>query len=490
MMLQANIPLEKTEKMKPFLQKYCRYGGSLPHASHLRQKFVPQVSEKKRAKVNELISDAVLRNVVMAINPDESTDAADRSLLNIMLSFEGQTFLLQSDFLEAPLNHAELARIVSSAMVKFGIEKCVKLYITDNAEYCHKSYTDILSKMYPDMLWVPCAAHFVNLCAGTWQTFFELTNKFLHLMRRLFKKKTTASRRRRWIEFLKRHGNQSPRQPPRPGFTRWTAWFTAVNYYLEFFEFIYDFVCEERETCGTSYIDELCDIFREKSSLSQLEIELSFISDNAGRMVQVIELFERKDIPVAHLAYDSLRSLEAFLENGKSTTTFGAKTDPLLNGKSQKEKSSWHKSFHGAYDTALTKLSKHLKRYTALDFIEAVRVFNPRKMSCFNAVSEKDIKNFESIHGLKDPNYAVLDEWSSYLILCRSYTGEDILQWWADHEQEMPYLSSLARQNLTLPLSSAEVERSFSIYNHIFSDRRRTLTEENTKNLLNVYYNL
>ena len=91
-----------------------------------------------------------------------------------------------------------------------------------------------------------------------------------------------------------------------------------------------------------------------------------------------------------------------------------------------------------------------------MNYIEAVRVFNPKKMLCFIATGKRDIKNFESVLGLKNPNNTILEEWSSYLILCQTYTDEsdDILQWWANHVRQLPILSSLAKQNLTVLLSS------------------------------------
>ena len=43
MRLKANIPLEKCEKMKPFLVKHTKQGGMIRSAQHLRQQYVPKV---------------------------------------------------------------------------------------------------------------------------------------------------------------------------------------------------------------------------------------------------------------------------------------------------------------------------------------------------------------------------------------------------------------------------------------------------------------
>ena len=47
-----------------------------------------------------------------------------------------------------------------------------------------------------------------------------------------------------------------------------------------------------------------------------------------------------------------------------------------------------------------------------------------------------------------------------------------------------PILSSIARDTIWMPVTSVDVERSFSLYKHILNDRREGLTEENTKRLM------
>ncbi|CAG8830250.1 24514_t:CDS:2, partial [Gigaspora rosea] len=43
--VMANIPLEKVNNLRPFLQKYCREGGSIPQAPTLRQVYLPGIFE-------------------------------------------------------------------------------------------------------------------------------------------------------------------------------------------------------------------------------------------------------------------------------------------------------------------------------------------------------------------------------------------------------------------------------------------------------------
>ena len=52
-----------------------------------------------------------------------------------------------------------------------------------------------------------------------------------------------------------------------------------------------------------------------------------------------------------------------------------------------------------------------------------------------------------------------------------------------------PNLATIASLMIWMPITSIDVERSFSQYKHILNDRRESLTEENTKRMVMLYYN-
>ena len=121
--------------MIPFLKKYCKQGGALPDPTNMRREVVPKVASDFRDNVFNKIADGVERSVGMTLNPDESTDSQDRSLINFILSFENESYLLETVFLQESLDHAELSRLTCSLMSKFKIEKNVKFFVTDNVEF-------------------------------------------------------------------------------------------------------------------------------------------------------------------------------------------------------------------------------------------------------------------------------------------------------------------------------------------------------------------
>ena len=57
-----------------------------------------------------------------------------------------------------------------------------------------------------------------------------------------------------------------------------------------------------------------------------------------------------------------------------------------------------------------------------------------------------------------------------YLDLAPAPRDTNILEWWAQHEQEFPKLSRMARTYLGCPATSASAERLFSIAGRVFDD--------------------
>ena len=92
----TDIPLHKTEKMQPFLQKYCRQACSPPHVSSLRKLYVPRLFEKFYSALDE-----VFKSQPVGIAADETTDVRDHSsILNVIASVRGKPYLIGADHME------------------------------------------------------------------------------------------------------------------------------------------------------------------------------------------------------------------------------------------------------------------------------------------------------------------------------------------------------------------------------------------------------
>ena len=294
MCMAANIPLEKSTIMAPFLKKYCREGGSLSNPKNLRDYHVPKVTETLRKKLCDLVKAAVIAKSVFIINVDETTDEKERHVLNLVLKFNENVILLESEFLEQPVNHQSLAQFVNATIQTHGLATSFIFYVTDNTSYCLKSFSDILSRLYPRMIWVGCWAHIIDLLGDTWQSHFSSSNEILKLLRQFFKKKIAAGRRKRWKQHLRNNAIENPKFPPTANFTRWSAWLKATQYHAKYASLYASFFETELNVSKNENAQRLLTFFQDAGRFKDFEVEITFISEHCETMICLIEFFEKK----------------------------------------------------------------------------------------------------------------------------------------------------------------------------------------------------
>ena len=65
----------------------------------------------------------------------------------------------------------------------------------------------------------------------------------------------------------------------------------------------------------------------------------------------------------------------------------------------------------------------------------------------------------------------------------------DALEWWKQNENELPLLAGVARSYLAVPVTSASLERMFSLGGRLVTDFKHNLNPENTSMLVFVSQN-
>ena len=103
----ADIQLENTDKMMPFLQKYCKQSGALPGDKALRRNYIPQLSEQHLSALKSALAGSAI-----SIVDNETTDIRDQSILNVIALVKGKPYLIDVATLEA-CNQATVARASS-----------------------------------------------------------------------------------------------------------------------------------------------------------------------------------------------------------------------------------------------------------------------------------------------------------------------------------------------------------------------------------------
>ena len=103
--MHAHIPLHKVEKMRPFLQKYCKIADSLPLLSTLRKVYVPRLFELHYA----------------ALTVDETADIRDHSILNVLATVQGRPHLIGVSRMEI-CNHSTFSQAIIQSTTDVGVQ--------------------------------------------------------------------------------------------------------------------------------------------------------------------------------------------------------------------------------------------------------------------------------------------------------------------------------------------------------------------------------
>jgi hypothetical protein len=145
--------------------------------------------------------------------------------------------------------------------------------------------------------------------------------------------------------------------------------------------------------------------------------------------------------------------------------------------------------FQEAYQLAFNKFKKHIDYHSALPLFKAIQCFDPRYIRAQQC--HYNISLYSEIQEFKKPTDQIIQEWGIYCSLEEELEDDefDLNIYWENKIRSLPNLSKLALEYIWLPVSGVDVERSFSAYTNILSDRRHALSENSVAALNFLYFN-
>ena len=186
--------------------------------------------------------------------------------------------------------------------------------------------------------------------------------------------------------------------------------------------------------------------------------------------------------------FNTLKVLRLYLLAGTTKELFGVETDRRLANLGQTEKKKMIKSFQKVFQLSLSKLDTLLKNHPAYDYYKAARIFDPQQLPCLT----HDIEEYgRGMSALANPSVELMEEWLIYTKYRQDYLPNlvQLPSFWGSMRGRFPLLSHIALDAIWMPVTSVDVERSFSQYKHLLNERRESLTDENTRRLMMLYYN-
>ncbi|KAK6189098.1 hypothetical protein SNE40_005140 [Patella caerulea] len=403
-MVTADIPLNKLERIRPFISKYCKQGGSLPQQSTLRQVYLPRLfSDHHASLVDKFV------NKPIAIILDETTDVRDHSILNIMFSVYGEVYLVDCVTMGA-CNHSTVSQAVVKTVTDYGIEyNNVMAVVTDSAAYCKKAYKDVLSGLFPQSTHVPCLAHIINLVGEIflhWPSFNDV-HLMCSMMKSAFFKK--PQRKRRFLEFLSEYlPPNRVHLPPEPVRTRWGTWFAVIKYHTEYIH-LYEGFFKSEKSEGVA-VESLLEITRNKDRYKDVQLQMAFIVENCHHIMNLITYLEGTHFPLAAYMYNKMEEMRAFLLSGTTKLEFGIQTDIQLSKYDIQARKKYTLLFNKIFQSALDKFEKHIDHHPAMDHYKSTRLFNP----VYLPAQPKTLDAYPNIPEFSVHNQELLDEFNIY----------------------------------------------------------------------------
>ena len=459
----------------------CRQGGALPQGPTLRKLYIPRLYDEHVKALKKLV-----QGYPVQIIADETTDARDQSILNVVAGVRGCYYLIDVIKMEA-CNHATLSQAIIQAVTGIGIQFAdVVAVVTDSAAYCKKAFREVLSPMFPNATHVLCLAHILNLAGDVFQKWsdFGHTATLVSMVKSAFFKK--PGRKSRYIKYLAEYlPSDDVKLPPVPCSTRWNTWFRAVIYHAVHIHMYNGFF--KVEASKGMAVETILELTNHKTIYPEILLQVNFIAENCQRLITSLTALEATHDPLAVNVYNIVEDLRQYLVSGTTKISFGIETDRLTSKLKGADKTKVIKSMHGVFNKSLEKLSTHLDAHPAMELYKAARIFDPRQIPSLS----HNIEDYSAIAGLQSPSSALLDEWLIYTL----YKPEDIPEpldlpaFWESLSHRFPNLATVAKDVLWFPVASVDVERSFSQYKHLLNDRRESLSEANTKQLVMLYYN-
>ena len=169
-------------------------------------------------------------------------------------------------------------------------------------------------------------------------------------------------------------------------------------------------------------------------------------------IVSTLEKLESKQIPLAH---SIMHDLSHYMEYGSlEDDDFDSNVNLSLEDLTSSKRAA---SFQEVFIASATKLNSLWENHPVRHFYEHVRIFDPKQLSLIST----DQQMYKYLFGETDISGC---EWHKYTSLRIADLPEEIhlTEWWKAQSSNLPTLSKIDIPFIWVPVTSREVERSFS----------------------------
>ncbi|KAG0444092.1 hypothetical protein HPB47_014185 [Ixodes persulcatus] len=439
----------------------------MPGSDQLYRKYLHEVSEKDIATISSSMKDR-------PITVDESPELRGRPAMAVLATFYDddlpgrRTLMIDLQVLQQ-CNAVSIGMLIQTALQKVGKALAdVAALCSHSASYMQKLRKDLqLSSPEFKALHFKDPCHLLNnaLEDGIKTSSFKVVQDFVvHFPAPL---KSSRELRRKFglvcvamgmtIESLK---TVCP--------SRWFSFYEALEDVLDYWRAILSFL--RSDDAEGKKCEKLKTLVSSPEGVHDLLIKLRFLKSNSCAVLSIMKELEAESTLV-HQVYLILGvRLRALLSQWRDPSEmFTSDVETLLDLLDGNDRSTTVADLHGYYAAVAEKWSQTVERnlcdalqYTSESFWYSVQIVNPNVKLELPRVFETYAPIFKLVFLETDDMSQLTSDFANY----QSYEITNIvepLSFWRLHTVQWPVLSRCALRLLALPVSSANVERTFSM---------------------------
>uniref|UniRef100_H3A1W7 HAT C-terminal dimerisation domain-containing protein n=1 Tax=Latimeria chalumnae TaxID=7897 RepID=H3A1W7_LATCH len=424
----ANVPLKTLDNvnLKEYLECSLKNVGIIPSS----QFYLPRVFENHVTEMKEKLKTC---NGVSIVT-DETTDAEDRHVLNI-LGVLSEPECERNMLLES-VNLKTVSQAIRETLDKFEVPfDQITAVVSDNVTYMKKAWERSIKPLFLNAVHVAYVAHLLNLVSDVWHKKFVKVNDLVVVVKQAFT--ACPAHKARFRMHLDEKG-RSPCILPVPVITRWNTWFNAALFHLAHVEDYISFFEEEKDRSSSSCVADVIELCQSPEVLEELNI----LQKYAPAIMHTLTKYEESVIH-SHIVSNDVHDTK----NRADKCEHAMGREALLNSAEKIE-------------TYVQCNSNARFCQPAAAFFNVCWVFDPNQAK-YLIIPEKE------------------REYHAYLKTIYKMQCENVYQLWRTLETRFPTLAVIAIQCLMVPINSVDAERSFSAYKNVLRDDWRSIKASN-----------
>lgn len=516
----AGIPLYCVRKMLPWLKRELTDGGFLPNDEKSLQEYDgPRVVLEQSTNIRERIFKEREHGITLIV--DETSDTVDDTEpVNVVIITAKAAYFVDTIFVKQEREDTDkYGDCFGQTVVEWWdaffaphdspdtppLRKDVVAIVTDNVNYNIGAFKRHLKPRFPTAQHVRCVAHVLNLVGQVFRDhkYLMVLREFMSKTRSLLKGKKNIRRRQRLRAFLRSNsdvGDPAVNTPPDWADTRWSGWYDCAAWHVKHFSLLQQWVAKEANNPDAPATVTDLHMWLQVNT-PMVRLQLIFVVEHA---VDVFDLMQhvqvsvaatfcqsaekRKAKPTMHRVYNQMHDLHQKLkamEQKLQPLTEKRLTMKSPNGGNQHNAVQMRSQFLEVVRSACDKLWKYVGKH--MEFSKEARVLDPTQMARFS----KNIADFSLVFPPAVHDQLVQSgEWALYRASVTPSTPQfDILNWWDSMADRLPVMYRYARRVLSIPHTSCDVERSFSAWKRVRSEKQQSMKEKTHKAYVSFCFN-